>query len=133
MKDHKSVVTELGHGEILAIFDLRGLDEAEVESSVVSLGCLAHVVEHCKQTRILAPDQLDALGVVIEVGRVEGNALARIQLALEHEIEVVKMELEFLVGEVDAKLLKVVRLEHLEPKNVEDRHRNRHRVPCLVQ
>ena len=81
-KDHGRTGTELRHGEILAIFDLSGLGEAEVERRVVALGRLAHIVEYGKETRSLALDQLHALGIVIEVGRVEGNALARIQLAL---------------------------------------------------
>mmetsp|Transcript_85398 Transcript_85398/g.127996 ORF Transcript_85398/g.127996 Transcript_85398/m.127996 type:complete len:217 (-) Transcript_85398:546-1196(-) len=38
------------------------------------------------------------------------------------------MQLQLLVGIVDAELLKVVLLEHLEPEDVEHRHAHRHRI-----
>ena len=72
-------------------------------------------------------DEGNTGGVIDKVRLDELNSLPRIQRAFEHEVEVIEVELQLLVGVIDTELLEMVGLEHLEAENVEHRY-----LQCIV-
>ena len=80
----------------------------------------ARLVEQGDDAGVLLLDQVQHVLVVdeLDVGPVDGLALVLLLLLFEHVL--VEVLLELLVGEVDAKLLKGIRLERLESVDVED-------------
>ena len=122
MHDDEADIARLGLSEIARVLDLWRLHKLLQEGVVVAFRHNAHVVEARLDAPTLALNQLHTRSVVHKVGLDEFDALARIELALEHEVEVVEVQLQLLIGKIDAKLLEVIGLEDLEPKNVEHRH-----------
>mmetsp|Transcript_98756 Transcript_98756/g.159195 ORF Transcript_98756/g.159195 Transcript_98756/m.159195 type:complete len:393 (+) Transcript_98756:3233-4411(+) len=129
----KLVVVLHGRAEVARTFDLWSLDELLAERLVVALGHDTHVIKTCLDTPALALNQLHACRVVDKVRLDKLNAFTQIELALEHEVEMVEVQLQLLVCKVDTELLEMVGLEHLKPKNVQHRHLHCHRLALEAQ
>ena len=80
-------------------------------------------VEDTKQEKGYGGDQVDADLVVLEGDALPVDSLFLVLLLFLLEDELVKVELEGLVGVIDAELLKAVDRKILKAKNVKDSHK----------
>ena len=121
MLDGEERALHLGGAEVGVVREL--VLKLGAEGLVVAVGHDALLVEECEHARPLALDELDTLDVGLEDEVVVAplDLLPLVLLDLEGEIELVEVPLELLVGIIDAKLLKVIGLEVLETKNIQDR------------
>ena len=119
MRQGKRRLRALGLGEP-RVLTVESLVELLRKLLVGGRGEHARLVEEGDDARVLLLDQVQDVLVVheLDVGPIDGLALVLFLFLLEHVL--VEVLLELLVGEVDAKLLKGVRLERLKAVDVED-------------
>jgi hypothetical protein len=78
----------------------------------------AHIIEAGLQTPSFMFNQLYTRRVVYKVGFYELDAFPNVQLALQHEVVVVEMELKLFICIIDTELLKTIYFEDFEAENV---------------
>mmetsp|Transcript_20102 Transcript_20102/g.51188 ORF Transcript_20102/g.51188 Transcript_20102/m.51188 type:complete len:231 (+) Transcript_20102:3278-3970(+) len=107
------------------------LEQLLVQSKVRTLRHDALLVHHGEDAVGVRLDQVQHLLVVEvrEVGVLDLHTLHSVLLLRRGEDGLVEAVLQLLIREVDAQLLQRVVLEHLEPENVQDAHKEPCRPP----
>jgi hypothetical protein len=116
--DAKEGLACFGHEKVLVALVLVGdlLPEAVVRAA----GKVGLVVQHVKDTKRPLGDEVQARLVVVKLHLGPVNALAVVHILLQLEDVLVEVELQLLVGVVNAQLLKAVDFEVLKAEDVED-------------